>query len=292
MSVKVILDTDIGTDIDDAICLAYLLANSNCELMGITTVTGEPEKRAMLASSLCKIAKKNVPIYPGTANPILIEQQQKIAKQSKSLDKWDHEKKFLKGEAINFLQKTIKENPGEIVLLTIGPLTNIGLLFSIDPEIPQLLKSIVMMCGYFEHKIEGWNKLEWNAKGDYHASDIVYKASVSVHRSIGIDVTSQVKMSSDEFKNKFTADIFKPLHDYAEHWYAHSNTVTFHDPLAAVTIFNENICEFKRGNVSIEMDDKNNLGLTKWELSENGRNEIAFSVNKDKFFEEYFSVFG
>ena len=58
MSKKILLDTDIGTDIDDALCLLYLLANPDCELLGITTVTGESEKRAMLASSLCKLDGK------------------------------------------------------------------------------------------------------------------------------------------------------------------------------------------------------------------------------------------
>lgn len=55
MSERILLDTDIGSDIDDAVCLAYLLANPNCELMGITTVSGEAEKRAQMASVLCKV---------------------------------------------------------------------------------------------------------------------------------------------------------------------------------------------------------------------------------------------
>lgn len=288
---KIVLDTDIGTDIDDAICLLYLLANPKCELMGITTVTGEPEKRAMIASSLCKLIGKNIPIYPGTSNPILIEQQQKTAVQAKSLSKWNHDKEFPKGEAIEFLRKTIRNNPGEITLLTIGPLTNIGLLFSIDPEIPSLLKSLVMMCGYFKHKIEGWDKVEWNAKGDFHASQIVYNAKVPLHRSIGIDVTSQVTMFSAEFKEKFSADIFKPLQDYAEHWYDYSHTITFHDPLAAATIFNESICKFEQGNVSVELEDKENLGLTTWKSAASVPHEIAVSANTEEFFKEYFSVF-
>jgi len=291
MAVKVLLDTDIGTDIDDAICLTYLLANPNCNLLGITTVTGEPEKRAMLASSLCILAGKDVPIYPGTAEPLLIEQQQKIAQQSKSLEKWSYKKDFPKGQAIEFMRKTIRENPDEVILLTIGPLTNVGLLFKVDEEIPYLLKGLVMMCGYFHHKIEGWNKLEWNAKGDYHASDIVYRSNVKIHRSIGIDVTSQVTMDSKEFKEKFSADIFKPLQDYAQHWYDYSHTVTFHDPLAAATIFNEKICEYEKGNNSIELNDAETAGLTKWEKNRNGRHEIAATVNKEEFFKEYFSVF-
>ena len=43
MPTKILLDTDIGSDIDDAVCLAYLLANQECELLGITTVSGEAE---------------------------------------------------------------------------------------------------------------------------------------------------------------------------------------------------------------------------------------------------------
>lgn len=291
MAVKIILDTDIGTDIDDAICLTYLLANKNCDLLGITTVTGEPEKRAMLASSLCEFVGKDIPIFPGTAEPLIIEQQQKIAQQAKSLEKWKHKKNFPKGYAVEFMRKTIRENPGEVVLLSIGPLTNIGLLFKVDEEIPSLLKGLVIMCGYFEKKVEGWNKLEWNAKGDYHATDIVYKAKTELHRSIGIDVTSQVTMNSKEFQQRFSAEIFKPLQDYSQHWYDYSHTITFHDPLAATTIFNDKICGFEKGNVAIELKDYENLGMTYWDKNEKGNNEIATTVNKDKFFKEYFSVF-
>ena len=291
MSVKVLLDTDIGTDIDDAICLTYLLANPNCDLLGITTVTGEPEKRAMLTSSLCMLAGKDIPIYPGTAEPLIIEQQQKIAQQAKSLEKWKHRKDFPKGQAIEFIRRIIRENPGEVILLTIGPLTNIGLLFKVDEEIPSLLKGLVMMCGYFQHKIEGWNRVEWNANGAYHASDIVYRSNVKMHRSIGIDVTSTIMMDSKEFKEKFSAEIFKPLQDYVQHWYDYSHTVTYHDPLAATTIFNDKICGFGKGNVSIELNDPDTAGLTKWEKNQNGRHEIATTVNNEEFFKEYFSVF-
>ena len=62
---KVILDTDIGGDIDDAICLAYLLKEPQCELAGITTVCGEPEKRAAVADAICRVAEKQIPIVAG-----------------------------------------------------------------------------------------------------------------------------------------------------------------------------------------------------------------------------------
>lgn len=84
---KLLLDTDIGSDIDDAVCLAYLLAQPECELLGITTVSGEPEKRAMLASTLCKVAGKEPPILPGAAQPLLVQRAQTSASQSAALER-------------------------------------------------------------------------------------------------------------------------------------------------------------------------------------------------------------
>ena len=60
--IKVLLDTDIGGDIDDAICLAYLLKEPQCKLLGITTVCGESEKRAAVADAICRTAGKRIPI--------------------------------------------------------------------------------------------------------------------------------------------------------------------------------------------------------------------------------------
>src|SRR6266508_535894 len=176
MPEKILLDTDIGTDIDDAVCLAYLLAQPQCELLGITTVTGEVDKRAMMASALCRVAGKQVPIYPGADTPFLIAQKQPVAQQASALSKWDRDTQFPKGEAVEFLRQTIRQHPGEITLLTIGPLTNIGLLFKVDPEIPRLLKQIVLMCGVFTDLSPKYGPLEWNAILDPHATAIVYRA--------------------------------------------------------------------------------------------------------------------
>jgi len=76
MPIKVVLDTDIGSAIDDALCLAYLLANPECELLGITTVSSQAEVRAALASVLCIVAGKSVPIYPGCDKSLLPAPQQ------------------------------------------------------------------------------------------------------------------------------------------------------------------------------------------------------------------------
>ena len=103
--IKIILDTDIGTDIDDALALAYLLMKPECELMGITTVTGEAKTRAKLASVICKAANRgDIPIYPGNEECILIEQKEKFAPQSAVLESWQHEEKFPEDQALSLMQ--------------------------------------------------------------------------------------------------------------------------------------------------------------------------------------------
>ncbi len=258
MSIKIILDTDIGSDIDDAVCLAYLLAQPKCELLGITTVTGEADKRAMLASVLCKVAGERVPIFPGTEEPLLVPQKQKQAPQAAALRKWDHDKEFPQGQAIEFLRQTIRKYPGEVVLLTIGPLSNIGLLFRVDPEIPSLLKGLVMMCGVFTSRQAGVVPLnwDWNAICDPHAAAIVYRATTNIHRSIGLNVTSQVTMDVKQVREKFNCDDFRPVLDFAEIWFRRQNTITFHDPLAAATVFDDQICVFQKGTVDVELTSK------------------------------------
>ncbi|GHO82802.1 nucleoside hydrolase [Dictyobacter formicarum] len=292
MSTKVILDTDIGSDIDDAICLAYLLAQPECDLLGITTVSGEANKRAMMASALCKIASKNIPILPGVENPLLIKAQQPKAPQAAALDKWEHDTVFPQGEAIEFLRQTIRSHPGEVVLLGIGPLTNLGLLFSVDPEIPGLLKELVLMCGVFTDKVAGHPEREWNALNDPHATHIVYQAPVRRHRSLGLDVTTRVTMNADQFREKCVTPLLRPVLDFANVWFKERDQVTFHDPLAATTIFDSSICAFTPGTVEVELDNKELAGKTYWTANQTSpRHEVALDVHPERFFEAYFRVF-
>ena len=289
MPTKILLDTDIGSDIDDAVCLAYLLANPACDLLGITTVTGDTVQRARMASVLCKIAKKNIPIHPGRREPLLIEQLQPNVPQAAALDRWDHDTAFSRGEAVEFLRRTIRANPGEVVLFGIGPMTNIAALFAADEEIPKLLKGLVLMCGRF---FEGNSGLEWNAKLDPAATAITYRATPPFHRSIGLDVTLKVTMPADEVRKKFQAPLLRPVLDFAEVWFERTKVITFHDPLAATTIFNDAICGFEKGRVEIELKSDHLAGATLWYPKDPaGHHEVATTVDGARFFEHYFSFF-
>ncbi len=287
MSIKVLLDTDIGSDIDDAVALAYLLRQPECELVGITAVTGEPVKRASLASALCRAAGKQVPIYPGAAQPLQIEQRQPLAPQASALLHWSHQTDFPEGEAVDFMRRVIRAHPGEVILLTIAPLTNIAQLFQADPEIPALLKGVYTMGGIFSPAYPNAENGEWNLVLDPQATEIVYRTPLRLHRSVGLEITTQVTLSADQVRVRFQAPILKPVLDFAAVWFeGGASKLTFHDPLTAATIFDPSICEFAPGTVEPDLS-----GRTRFEPGGVGApHEVAVSVNPARFLEHYFEV--
>jgi purine nucleosidase len=288
MTTKLILDTDIGSDIDDAVCLAYLLAQPQCELLGITTVTGEAVRRAQMASAMCRVAGRDVPIYPGAEQCLLVPQRQPLAPQADALARWPHQTEFPHGEAIEFLRRTIRRHPHEITLLAIGPLTNVGLLFAVDREIPSLLKELVIMGGVFTDRYADI-RTEWNTGGDPHATAIVFGSPIPRFRAIGLDVTLQVTMPADEVRRRFNVPLLRPVLDFAEVWFRQVDHVTFHDPLAATTIFDDAICKFEKGTVTADLGEE--PGRTWWAPGgDNPFHEIAVSVDAPRFFEHYFGV--
>lgn len=291
MPTKLLLDTDIGSDIDDAVCLAYLLAQPECELLGITTVTGEAVKRAQMASALCRAAGKEVPIYPGAEKPLLVPQRQPRAPQAAALDRWPHKSDFPAGEAIEFMRRTIRGHPGQVTLLTIGPLTNVALLFAVDPEVPRLLKELVMMCGVYTDRYPE-RRTEWNAGCDPHATAIVFRAAVPTMRAIGLDVTLQVTLPAAEVRVRFgEIPLLRPVLDFAEVWFAGGHpSITFHDPLAAVTVFDDLVCAFERGTVTVDLERE--PGRTIWQPDGPAApHAAAMAVDPVRFFANYFGVF-
>lgn len=291
--IPVLLDTDIGSDIDDALCLTYLLEHPQCELLGITTVSGEPEKRAMLADAVCRAAgKTDIPIHSGSGTPLLIEQRQALAQQAEVLSKWDHRQDVPSHTAIDFLRETIRNRPGEITLLTIGPLTNVALLFRVDPEIPRLLKSLVMMAGIFSFPNEHVRyPLEWNVLLDPHAASIVYGTEGLPNLSIGLDVTTKCVLPAEVCRNKLTGGALDVVRDAAEVWFRKTSKITFHDPLAAAAIFAPHLMQYAEGKVQIELQSHLLAGMTVWDaMAQEKPNRIAVEVDSKGFLDEYFQI--
>jgi inosine-uridine nucleoside N-ribohydrolase len=292
-SIKVLFDTDIGNDIDDAVALAYLLTQPRCELLGIITVTGEPHKRAEMASALCRAAgRPDIPIYPGAAEALVTEQRQAYAPQHGVLGDQPRATEFPRGEAIEFMRRTIRANPGEVTLLAVGPLTNVALLFRTDPEIPSLLKEIVLMCGQFGAQPGEWGNKEWNVALDPEAAAIVFKSSPPKLRSYGLDVTLKVVMPAEEMAKCFSdAPQLRLVLVFAQVWFRKQEHVWFHDPLAAVAVFEPGVCEMEGGHATVVLADGDDKGRTLWQKDPRGRQQVATAIDPAQFFQFYFAPF-
>ena len=293
---RIILDTDIGTEVDDAITLAYLLANPEAELLGITTVAGEAVERAKLASVLCKIAGKKIPVYPGCENPILTPQIERYAPQKTVLKKWEHDKEFPENRAVAFMQEMIHKYPGEITLICIAPLTNIGLLFAMDPKIPSLLKRIVLMCGSptytrYDGTSETMSAMDKSDLIVLGSKGVIENNEVKEHVTCGLNVTSRLIMKPEEAEKIFHHPLLEPVLDIAREWFKDEERVTFHDPLTAVSLFHEDVCRFERGKLEIETDSRLLSGFTYWRPDENGPHRVAMDVDKELFYQYLFEVF-
>ena len=132
--------------------------------------------------------------------------------------------------------------------------------------------------------------MEWNALLDPHAAAIVYRSQVAVHRSVGLDVTLQVTMPVSEVRRRFQAPILAPVLDFAEVWFKEQDRITFHDPLAAATVFDPQICTFQSGRVEIDLAPGDSLGTTSYTPGPIGPHEVAVKVNKAAFFKHYFDT--
>lgn len=289
---KVWLDTDIGSDIDDALCLTYLLCEKDCDLLGISTVSGESKKRAELSSAILRHAGREVPVYSGTNEPLVIPTVQKEAPQYKKIDAFPHRTDFKENTAVLAMRDAIYAHPHEITLLTIGPLTNVALLFAMDPKIPSLLKEMVLMGGHFVDPIDGIFRQEWNIFCDPHAAHIVANAAVARMVWIGLDVTTKVVFDQKEAVKKLNSPVLEPTMAFSSEWFSYCGEMTFHDPLAAAVMFDENLCTFVRGNVEVVYQEGPTCGRTLFTPDEKGRHLIADGVKPELFFERYLRVTG
>jgi purine nucleosidase len=99
-------------------------------------------------------------------------------------------------------------------------------------------------------------------------------------------------MSGDEVRKRFIAPLMRPVLDMAEIWFeGFYPSITFHDPLAAATIFERDLCTYQQGMVKVDQADL--PGKTIWQPGQsNAPHQVAITVDVDRYFQHFFSVLG
>lgn len=292
--IKIILDTDIGDDIDDAFALSIALNEPRCEFLGVTTVFRNSEKRAKMAKSLIKAFDKDVKVYAGCDVPLIAKVDDLIPSEIKAREKLDEKGKYLipqylplmdesdveKEHAVDYIISTVHQYPHEVTIVAIGPLTNVAMAMRKDPDIIPLIKEIRIMGGH----PKDIHCKEWNIFCDPEAARIVYSSSVRLY-AVGLNVTMQVKLEEKhrEKLKQVDGERFSLLSNMMEKWFKHYEFAcpVMHDPLAISTLFTD-VCTFSFEPIYVGLEGEERA-VTK--LDKRG-NEICYadSVDTDKFF--------
>jgi len=255
---KIIIDTDIGDDIDDALAIAFALNSPEVDLIGVTTVFKNTDARAKIAVNLLKLAGRDIPVYAGCGQPIINREDvaQIPCQYSEDMNRFTYNKHI---HAVDYIINTVMESDGDITLVPIGPLTNIGMAILKCPELKTKLKEIVLMGGcYYSHCNE------WNIRCDPEAAKIVFESGIPI-KAVGLDVTLKCRLSEEDINliDNSTSPITKLLSELIRRWRNVTKALPIlHDPLAICAVFNDNIIEMKNEEILVETKGEYTRGTT------------------------------
>jgi len=249
---KVIIDTDIGDDIDDAFAVALALRSSELKILGITTTFGDTEKRAKLLDRLLgEVGRLDIPVAAGVPTaPKTDFTQLKYAEGG-------HFAKVSHPDAVTFLLDEIQRNPGEITLVAIGPLMNVGALIDKNAATFRKLKRVVLMGGsiYRGYGDAGSGTLkgpepEWNIKNDIPSAQKLFAAGVPLF-VMPLDST-QLKM--DAASRNFLFRQGTPLTDALTLLYHEwaQETPTLFDPMTIAFMIKPELCPVEPMEIRVD----------------------------------------
>jgi purine nucleosidase len=286
-SEKVIIDTDIGDDIDDAFAVALALRSPELQILGITTTFGDTETRAKLLDRLlAEAGRPEITVAAGAPTPPKSNFTQRRYAENNRYAKASHP------NAVTFLLDQIRRNPGQVTLVAIGPLMNVGAAIEKDPETFRKLKRVVIMGGSIKR---GYGDLgfgpptppqpEWNILNDILSAQKLFAAGVPLF-VMPLDST-QLKM--DEVKRAFLFSQGTQITDALTILYHQwgQETPTLFDPMTIAFLVSVTFCPVQP--MHIRVDEK---GFTRPDPGPpNAPNppnaEVCLESNPDAFFRFY-----
>ncbi len=252
----VILDTDIGSDVDDALALAILLGSDTVNLLGITTVYGDTQLRGQIALYLCSLAGRKIPTFAGESLPISGREVWLSGSEGEGIESLD-QFKLEKDSGIHFLVNTINSLPGQVDLLAIGPLTNIAKAIEISDNFSKNIKNLWIMGGDFSK-----SKVEHNFKCDIDAAKRVLESEIPI-TILDLPSSQKTIIKCAEINRIQNSGKLGPfLHSEIMRWIRPRNQdwTTPHDPIAILGCLRPELFEIsKQGKVEIKVN-----GVSEW----------------------------
>lgn len=198
---KVIIDTDPG--IDDSVAIMLAFKSPEIDVVGLTSVFGNNDIDVTTRNCLllCEIAEKNIPVAKGAAEPLFIPKHPNPdfihGKDGLGNTNWKTPSSLcIEESAENFIARQILENPHEVTIVALGPLTNLANALITHPEIAFKVKEVVIFAGAIAVTGNCTPVAEANVWGDPHAADLVFSAGWPL-TTITLDASQKPQITSE-----------------------------------------------------------------------------------------------
>lgn len=220
---KILIDTDIGSDVEDSFAVTLAALSKEIELVGITTVTGDTRKRALIAEKLLKqVNKKKTLIAAGMGS-----KNDMGGWEGKGILNQIDEPTEITLNAAQRILDLINANPKEVIIISLGPLSNIAEALSKDETLPQKVKQIIIMGGFINEAYIGDLKIplsfEYNLGKNIYAAKKVFESFNNILLLPGDITFVQKSQWSDTHINQLNRSnktVIKSLVSMMNVWYS------------------------------------------------------------------------
>lgn len=298
----IIIDTDPGHD--DALAIMLLERSGLVEIKAVTTVAGNSTIQNVTnnARYILDLLSCPVPIYSGANKPLKRKLINAVVHGNNGLDGAKiNKQELLNNKAVDKIISLVRKNPKKLSIVVIGPETNIAQAFIKDPQLPSLIKQLVIMGGAI---IVPGNKnrvAEFNIFVDPEAADIVFRAPIK-KILIPLDLCNEVILQMEYFQKIKNSNLYQPLLKMMEKFIQgiligeKVNGALVYDALAAYYLINPQAYTLEPMDIKIETTSDLTRGMTVVErrtwVNKNPNVQVAIKINKKYFLRDFIKILG
>lgn len=263
---------DVDTGVDDAAAIALAVHLPQIDLLGVTTVAGNVDVEKTTENSLCVLATlgcSSVPVHRGMSRP--------LSRTYNDASLYHGESGI--GDAVlppspvsvqpqsgpEFIVQSLRRHPGEVTLVCVAPLTNIAVALALEPDLPKLVKNVVIMGGAFLSAGNTTRYAEYNIWADPEAAAIVANSTLPI-TYVGLDVTHKVPFLKEMWASLSNRpdEPAKLIYSLFRHTFVHRGRAGFplHDPLAVGVAAFPELVTTEQWGVTVEVGNSDQVGRT------------------------------
>ena len=262
--------------LDDTLAILLALASPEVQIEAITTVCGNVgvDLTTRNALAILELAgRTDIPVARGCSRPLAgrtIDAGHVHGKNGiGNIELPEPQKKTVDRPASELIASTLTSSPGEITIVTIGPLTNLAEALQSNPEIAHSAREVVIMGGALHVPGNVTSEAEFNICADPQAAHAVFHAGWPI-RLVSLDVTTKARLSRSQVimlaanGNPVTRFLSQMLDYYFDVYGASQGLTSFlmHDPLCFSAVVKPSLIVWQQAFVDVELHDSQSLGKT------------------------------